>query len=101
MSLTPLTAPLPTLAGTLPDLFRRSDNAAEPRASDTTASLASSSSRTDEHARTSPLRGDDDSARVLARHRALGPLTYGRSFSAAAPAAVPLGMRGANLDVRG
>jgi hypothetical protein len=47
-------------------------------------------------------RTSDDTARLLARRAALGPLTYGRRMMPVdAPPAAPIGMRGAHLDVRG
>jgi hypothetical protein len=101
MALTALTAQLP---GTLPDLFRRPDSAPA-RTDDAMSSGTSATATTAMHAdgqRAQTARIADDTTRMLARHAALGPLTYGRSMlSAAAPAAAPIGMRGAHLDVRG
>lgn len=101
MAMNALTAQLP---GVLPDLFRkpeqapsRTDDAAAPSQGNTTANGATS-----EEQRALATRTTDDTARLLARRAALGPLTYGRSMMpAAAPAAAPIGMRGAHLDVRG
>ena len=98
MSAGSLTASLPSLSGSLPDLFRRSD----------AATVSSDDGRV--HADTTPsgdqqragTRATDDPARQLARHAALGPLTYGRRRAfLAADTAAPIGLRGAHLDVRG
>jgi len=99
MALTALTAQLP---GTLPDLFRRPESA--PARTDDGMSSGTSATATmhADEPRAQAARIADDTTRMLARHAALGPLTYGRSMmSAAAPAAAPIGMRGAHLDVRG
>ena len=103
MALSPLTAQLPSLAGTLPDLVRRADSLA-PRAGDSgagdSATLRADLDRDDAPAATD--HRSDDTARMLARHAALGPLTYARRMVPFdAPASAPVGMRGANLDVRG
>ena len=102
MPISALTAQLPSLAGALPDLFRRGDAGAirgdEPQSD---ARNATDSTSSDDpramHARTA-----DDTTRLFARRAALGPLTYGRRMlSPDTPAAAPVGMRGAHLDVRG
>ena len=102
MAISALTAQLPSLAGALPDLFRRGDAGAirgdelqsDPR---TATDSASGDEQRAMHARTA-----DDTARLLARRAALGPLTYGRRMMPAeTPAAAPVGLRGAHLDVRG
>jgi hypothetical protein len=97
-----LTAQLPTLAGALPDLFRRNDTAPiqgdEPHAAPSTSADTS----TAEEQRAMNARSTEDATRLQARRLALGPLTYGRRMVAAdVPAAAPIGMRGAHLDVRG
>ncbi len=102
MSVSPLTAQLPALAGALPDLFRRNDGATvrgdEPAQQPNTAADAS----TNDEQRALSARTSEDTTRLLARRAALGPLTYGRRMMTAdAPAAAPIGMRGAHLDVRG
>jgi hypothetical protein len=103
MALAPLTAQLPSLAGTLPDLFRRPDAT---RGDETTRASApqapAGDPATDAEPRASSARTSDDAARTVARRAALGPLTYGRRTPAtdATPAA-PIGMRGIHLDVRG
>ena len=95
MAISALTAQLP---GALPDLFRRTDGL--PARSDD-AGAATGDMQADDQ-RAMAARTSDDTARLLARRAALGPLTYGRSMMpAAAPAAAPIGMRGAHLDVRG
>jgi len=97
-----LTAQLP---GTLPDLFRRPESAParmpdEPPGAPG-ANASATAAQADEQ-RSQVARTTDDTTRMLARRAALGPLTYGRSMMpAAAPAAAPIGMRGAHLDVRG
>ena len=101
MAMNALTAQLP---GGLPDLFRRSDTTAA-STDDTAASPntngAAFGSHPDEQ-RALAARPTDDTTRMLARRAALGPLTYGRTMMpATAPAAAPIGMRGALLDVRG
>ena len=102
MAISALTAQLPSLAGALPDLFRRNDAAmirsdeppVDPR---TTDDAGAADDQRAMHART-----PEDTTRMLARRAALGPLTYGRRMEPfAAPAAAPFGMRGAHLDVRG
>ncbi len=104
MALSPLTAQLPGQAGALPDLFRRADTAlartGDPGVSADAPSARSDAGRDDPRA---PGAGtSDDTTRLLARHAALGPLTYGRRMVPfTAPAPVPVGMRGAHLDVRG
>ena len=100
MALSPLTAQLPNVAGALPDLFRRKDAVAV-RGDDTAVQHTAADATTDEqHAMTA--RTSDDTTRMLARRAALGPLTYGRRMMTVdAPAATPIGMRGALLDVRG
>ncbi len=101
MAISPLTAQLPALAGALPDLFRRNDGAAVRGDEPAQASTAADASTNDEQ-RTLAARTSDDTTRLLARRAALGPLTYGRRMMTAdAPAAAPIGMRGAHLDVRG
>ena len=103
MALTALTTQLP---GVLPDLFRKPEQTA-PRTDDAStgaphdAGTAAASAQADEQ-RAHTMRTPDDTTRILARHAALGPLTYGRSMMpAATPAAAPIGLRGAHLDVRG
>lgn len=101
MAMNALTAQLP---GVLPDLFRRPENSPA-RTDDATATpagnTAANATQQDEQ-RALATRTSDDTSRLLARRAALGPLTYGRStMPAAAPAAAPIGMRGAHLDVRG
>jgi hypothetical protein len=103
VSISSLTATLPSLTGSLPDLFRRGDVPA-PRGDDASApSHADASSVDDRRARHPMLaQAHEDTARALARRAALGPLTYGRrSELVDSPAAAPAGMRGAYLDVRG
>lgn len=106
MAMTVLTSQLP---GVLPDLFRKPEQAA-PRPDDatpnttTTAQQSATAAQAQaDDARAQLLRTSDDTARLLARRAALGPLTYGRSMPPAAttPAAAPIGLRGAHLDVRG
>lgn len=101
MALSPLTAQLPNVTGALPDLFRRKDAVAV-RGDDAPAQrTATDAATTDEH-RAMTARTSDDTTRMLARRAALGPLTYGRRMMTVdAPAAAPIGMRGAHLDVRG
>ncbi len=101
MAISPLTAQLPRVAGALPDLFRRNDTVTE-RSDDTAAQQTATDAATAEDQRALTARSSDDTTRLLARRAALGPLTYGRRMMAAdAPAAAPIGMRGAHLDVRG
>lgn len=103
MSITPLTAQLPSLGGVLPDLFRRNDGATV-RGDDTTTASSAGDAMTagGDDSRALAARTSDDTARLLARRAALGPLTYGRRMvSADAPPAAPIGLRGAHLDVRG
>lgn len=101
MAMNALTAQLP---GVLPDLFRKPEQASA-RTDDATASSTAHTGASGAHAdeqRALATRATDDTTRLLARRAALGPLTYGRSLTpAAAPAAAPIGMRGAHLDVRG
>ena len=100
MSLSSLTAQLPQLPGTMPDLFRRGDSSAIRGEESKSADMAPDASSGDQRALLA--RGSDDVALLLARRAALGPLTYGRrSIPADAPAAAPSGMRGVHLDVRG
>ena len=103
MPISALTAQLPSLAGALPDLFRRNEPAlirgddAQP---DTRASA--DTSNTDDPRGAMHARSADDTTRLLARRAALGPLTYGRRMAQAdLPAAAPVGLRGTHLDVRG
>jgi hypothetical protein len=102
MPLAPLTAQLPSLTGALPDLFRRPD--ASVRRDEGTGApqtAAGDPSGADTH-RALDARAPDDATRLLARRAALGPLTYGRRMPASDDSpAVPIGMRGAHLDVRG
>jgi hypothetical protein len=102
MAIASLTAQLPSLAGALPDLFRRPDSA--PVRDDDTATAsqtpANDASRGNER-RALMATSADDAARQVARRAALGPLTYGRRMASDAPPAAPIGMRGAHLDVRG
>ncbi|MBC7563751.1 MAG: hypothetical protein H7305_12645 [Gemmatimonadaceae bacterium] len=101
MSLSSLTAQLPQLPGTMPDLFRRGDSTAIRGEESKSADMAPDASSGDQRALLL-ARGSDDVALLLARRAALGPLTYGRrSIPADAPAAAPSGMRGVHLDVRG
>jgi hypothetical protein len=96
-----LTAQLPSLAGALPGLFRRNDGTAV-RADDAGSTTAKGDPSTRDEQRALSAHSTDDSTRMLARRAALGPLTYGRrALSSDAPAAAPVGMRGAHLDVRG
>ena len=98
MAITALTAQLP---GALPDLFRRTDGVPARNDDGTAASATTTDAHADDQ-RTQASRTTDDTTRLLARRAALGPLTYGRSMlTAAVPAAAPIGMRGAHLDVRG
>ena len=102
MAISALTAQLPSLAGALPDLFRRGDAGVirgdEPQSDARTATDSAS----DDDQRAMHARTADNTSRMLARRAALGPLTYGRRMVPAnTPAAVPVGMRGAHLDVRG
>ena len=102
MAMNVLTASLP---GVLPDLFRRPEQAPA-RTDDATPSTptatGTATAAPGDEQRTLAARTTDDTNRLLARRAALGPLTYGRStMPAAAPAAPPIGMRGAHLDVRG
>ena len=102
MAISALTAQLPSMAGALPDLFRRNDPASirgDDAQPDTRASA--DASNTDDR-RAMHARSADDTTRLLARRAALGPLTYGRRMAQAdLPAAAPVGLRGAHLDVRG
>ena len=93
---------LPSIAGTLPDLFRRPDDAAPSRGDEAPlASRNGGDGPRDERA-TGAARTPDDTTRMLARHAALGPLTYGRRPDAvAAQSSAPISHRGALLDVRG
>jgi hypothetical protein len=97
-----LTAQLPSLAGSLPDLFRRNDSGAV-RGDDATADARrTDDASTADDSRMLHARPHDDNTRPLTRRTVLGPLTYGRRMaSAELPAAAPVGLRGANLDVRG
>lgn len=103
MPITPLTAQLPSLAGALPDLFRRNDST--PVRGDDSSAAHTSEERpfaTHDEPRGLAAQRSDDMTRMMARHAALGPLTYGRHrFSADVPPPAPVGMRGAHLDVRG
>ena len=102
MAISALTAQLPSMAGALPDLFRRNDPASirgDDAQPDTRASA--DASNTDDR-RAMHARSADDTTRLLARRAALGPLTYGRRMAQTdLPAAAPVGLRGAHLDVRG
>jgi hypothetical protein len=103
VSISSLTATLPSRTGSLPDLFRRGDSVA-PRSDDASAALQTDASSAEERRAPHSMlaQGHEDTARVLARRAALGPLTYGRrSELAESPTAAPVGMRGAYLDVRG
>jgi hypothetical protein len=103
VSISSLTATLPSLTGSLPDLFRRGDSVA-PRGDDAAAAPQTDAASADERRAPHAMlaQGHEDTARVLARRAALGPLTYGRrSEMTERPAAAPVGMRGAYLDVRG
>ena len=101
MAISPLTAQLPNVAGALPDLFRRKDAVAI-RGDDGAAQHAATDAATPDEQSAMTARTSDDTTRMLARRAALGPLTYGRRMMTAdAPAAAPIGMRGAHLDVRG
>ncbi len=103
MAISALTAQLPSLAGALPDLFRRND-AAVVRGDELQldARTTDDAGAADDQRATHHARRSEDTTRLLARRAALGPLTYGRRMEpAAAPAAAPIGMRGAHLDVRG
>jgi hypothetical protein len=101
MALSPLTAQLPATAGALPDLFRRTENAAV-RRDDAGGTASGSDAATGDEQRALAARASDDTARLLARRAALGPITYGRRPVAAdAPQSAPIGMRGVHLDVRG
>lgn len=98
MAINALTAQLP---GALPDLFRRTDGVPARSDSSATAGTATTDMQADDQ-RALTSRATDDTTGLLARRAALGPLTYGRSMMpAAGPAAAPIGMRGAHLDVRG
>ncbi len=98
MAINALTAQLP---GALPDLFRRTENVPARSDDSAAAGTATTDAQADDQ-RALAARSADDTTRLLARRAALGPLTYGRSMMpAAAPAAAPIGMRGAHLDVRG
>ena len=98
MAINALTAQLP---GALPDLFRRTDGVPA-RSDDNAAAGTAASDMQGDDQRTLASRTTDDITRSVARRAALGPLTYGRSMMpAAGPAAAPIGMRGAHLDVRG
>lgn len=106
MVISPLTAQLPSLVGSLPDLFRRPGAAsgwpADGSTPTGTGAGTTAESATDEQQRAFLARANDETTRLLARRAALGPLTYGRrALPADAPAAAPVGMRGTHLDVRG
>lgn len=98
MLISALTSGLPSV---LPDLFRRTD--AAPVRSDASAASGNAADTTGaDDQRALMARSNEDTTRLLARRAALGPLTYGRrTIPATAPAAAPIGMRGALLDVRG
>jgi hypothetical protein len=99
-ALAPLGASLPSLPGTLPDLFRRGEATTARDEPSPAAQLTSGEPRNDEPR----TRGSnsDEITRAISRRAALGPLTYGRRMVAAdAPASGPIGMRGVHLDVRG
>ena len=101
MNISPLTAQLPSVAGSLPDLFRRKDTTAV-RGDEASAQNATADATTADEQPALSARSSDDTTRMLARRAALGPLTYGRrAMTADSPAAAPIGMRGAHLDVRG
>ncbi|HYW49278.1 MAG TPA: hypothetical protein VE861_01660 [Gemmatimonadaceae bacterium] len=100
MSISSLTSGLPS---TLPDLFRRTEGAPA-RGDDAGASgnATDAANPDDQRALAARSNTTEDTTRLLARRAALGPLTYGRrAVPANAPAAAPIGMRGALLDVRG
>ncbi len=98
MAINALTAQLP---GALPDLFCRTETMPT-RTDDGAATGTTTADAQGDESRAHASRTTDDTTRMLARRAALGPLTYGRStMPAAAPAAAPIGMRGAHLDVRG
>lgn len=104
MAMAPLTSQLPTLAGTLPDLFRRPDatSRALDGAATRTDAMATDAGDGDAQQRAQGTGTNEDLSRLLARRAALGPLTYGRRMVATdAPAAAPAGLRGVHLDVRG
>lgn len=103
MAMTPLTAQLPSVAGALPDLFRRPDATAL-RGEDTadTQSSRDHTSTASDDQRALAARSSDDTNRMIARRAALGPLTYGRRMASTdSPLPGPIGLRGAHLDVRG
>ena len=101
MPISALTAQLPTLAGALPDLFRRNDPTPVHGEDAPHNARAADASTTDDQ-RAMNARTSDDTTRLLARRAALGPLTYGRRMVPTdRPAAAPMGLRGAHLDVRG
>ncbi len=102
MAISALTAQLPSLAGALPDLFRRNDAAVIRGDESQLDARTTDDAGTADDQRAMHARRSEDTTRLLARRAALGPLTYGRRMEpAAAPAAAPIGMRGAHLDVRG
>lgn len=101
MAISPLTAQLPSLAGALPDLFRRKDGGMVRSDESQAAGTTADPSLNDEQ-RALSARASEDTTRMLARRAALGPLTYGRRPAPTdAPTSAPIGMRGAHLDVRG
>lgn len=101
MALSSLTAQLPSVAGALPDLFRRNDGASV-RAEDTSTAAQTADASANDDQRALSARASEDTTRMLARRAALGPLTYGRrAMPTDAPMAAPIGLRGAHLDVRG
>jgi hypothetical protein len=101
MTIAALTAQLPTLAGSLPDLFRR------PEASARSVDIAGArpdgtTANGDDRASQRAPGAGDDATRRLARRAALGPLTYGRRMTSTdTPTPAPAGLRGVHLDVRG
>jgi hypothetical protein len=102
VAISPLMAQLPAVAGALPDLFRHRDNAPVRGDEPPPQAGTSADAATAEDQRALAARTSDDTTRLLARRAALGPLTYGRRMATAdTPAAAPIGMRGAHLDVRG
>lgn len=101
MAMSALTAQLPSLAGALPDLFRRNDPGTI-RSDDAMSDARGTSDALTDDQRALHARTNDDATRQLPRRAVLGPLTYGRRMASAdLPAAAPVGLRGAFLDVRG
>jgi hypothetical protein len=99
MALSSMMSPLPTLGSQLPDLLRAPDRTPVRRED---AGIPESANEAAQRENDPAAPRTDDSAHLIARRVALGPITYGRrAITADTSAAAPIGLRGVHLDVRG